>query len=205
MKIASSGIPHNLVEELTAELRPEIEAEIDTDTFAYRSTDAPSWISFLATADWWVQALATYAALYVAEIVKEAGKDTWKNRAKAVTAVRSVGNAIRKLASSIAHVRSKLEPGSSVTVGIPVPDWVYTTDLKLSTEDEDELAVELALFVHHLPKLGALIESEGLHQGAAVGWINLRILPDGSLEVQWMDKQSLDDCRRVLPLDRGAL
>lgn len=123
MRITASGIPHNLVEELTAELRPEIEAEVDTGTFAYRSTDVPSWISFLATADWWVQALAAYAALYIAEIVKEAAKDTWKNRAKAVAAVRSVGNAIRKLASSISRVRSKLEPGSSVTVGIPVPDW----------------------------------------------------------------------------------
>lgn len=204
MKIASSGVSFSLVEELTAELRPDIEAEVDTGTLAYRSTDVPSWISFLATADWWVQALAAYATLYIAEIVKEAGKDTWKNRAKAVTAVRSVGNTIRKLASSIARLRSKLEPGSSVTVGIPVPDWVYTTDLKLSAEDEDELSVELALFVHHLPELEALIESEGLHLGAAVGWINLRILPDGSLEVQWMDKQSLDDCRRVLPLDRNA-
>lgn len=204
MKIASSGVQHSLVEELIAELRPDIEAEIYTSTFAYRSTDVPSWISFLATADWWVQALAAYATLYIAEIVKEAGKDTWKNRAKAVTAVRSVGNAIRILASSIARLRSKLEPSSSVTVGIPVPDWVYTTDLKLSAEDEDELAVELALFVHHLPELEALIESEGLHQGAAVGWINLRILLDGSMEIQWMDKQSLDDCRRVLPLARSA-
>ena len=55
------------------------------------------------------------------------------------------------------------------------------------------------MFVHHLPALAMLLETEGITSGAASGWIGLTLLADGSLEVSWFDKKTLDRVSRVIP------
>ena len=51
----------------------------------------------------------------------------------------------------------------------------------------DELAVQLAVFVHYLPALVALIRKEGLTRGTVATGIQLFMLPDLSLKVSWQD------------------
>jgi hypothetical protein len=75
--------------------------------------------------------------------------------------------------------------------------------LYLSSRDKDELAVELAMFVHHLPALIALLQTEGITSGRASGWLGLELLPDGSLEVTWFEKKSLETVRPVIPFDNA--
>ena len=99
--LATSDIDPNLLEALRAELAPDIELAIDERSIAMRSVEPPSWIQFFAEAPWWAQALGAYAAVYVAELVKEAGKETWKQRANLASRSVSAANGVVKLARSL--------------------------------------------------------------------------------------------------------
>ena len=120
MKVLStSDVQLGVLRELVGDLAPEIELEVDDRQLFMKSTEPPSWITFLADADWWVKALAAYAALYIAELVREAAKDTWKNRAKAISGLAAAGNQIRQLAESMAHLRARLAPGLGSSLVYP--------------------------------------------------------------------------------------
>ena len=199
MKVTSTrDVPLEVLRELKAELGPEFDLDVETQV-GLLSAEPPSWISFIAESQWWVNAVAAYAALYIAEIVKEAGKDTWKNRGKAYAALRTSSDKLKTFASAIAKTLSRLRPQTRAVVGLPIPDEIYTTQLYLTSRDEDELAVEVAMFVHHLPALVELLENEGIASGRASGWVGLTLLADGALEVSWFDKKSLAQVRQVIP------
>lgn len=188
---------------LSDELRPDFDLEVDEGQVVLLSTEPPSWITFIAESQWWVQALAAYAALYVAEIVKEAGKDTWKNRGRALAVLGTSSDKLKKLAAGIARTLARLRPTTRAVVAIPIPDEIYATQLYLSSRDENEIAVEIAMFIHHLPALVEFMDRESLAVGKASGWIGLQLLDDGSLEITWFDKQSLDRVHHVIPLQRA--
>lgn len=199
MKVVSTtDVSLEVLSDLKAELGPEFDLDIETRV-GLHSAEPPSWVSFIAESQWWVQALAAYAAVYVAEIVKEAGKDTWRNRGKGYAVLGSSTDKLKRFARAIARALSRLRPQTRAIVGLPVPDDIYTTQLYLSSADENELAVELAMFVHHLPLLIKVMENEGITAGRVSGWVGLTLLADGSLEVSWFDKKSLDQVRRVIP------
>lgn len=202
LKVTSTrDVPLEVLHDLREQLGPDFDLEVNGQV-AFFSAEPPSWITFIAQGSWWIQALSAYAALYVAEIVKEAGKDTWKNRGKTLAALRGTSDGIKRFASGIANVLSRLRPNTRAIVGVPLPDKVYSTQLYLSSQDEDELAVEIAMFVHHLPALTKLIEAEGLTSGRASEGVGLTLLQDGSLEVRWFDEESLVEVRRVISFQK---
>ena len=65
--------------------------------------------------------MAACGAIYVAEIIREAAKETWKNRGKAVAAVASAGNVIKRLTTGIANLRQDLSPKTSIRIALPIP------------------------------------------------------------------------------------
>jgi hypothetical protein len=169
--------------QLVAEIAQEISSELDESQIFLRSGDPPSWVSLLAGADWWIKVLAGYAVLYVTEIVKEAGKETWRNRAKVVVLASAGANLVGKLATSLHRLRGRLLCKTSIGIGLPVPDTYFATRLRLEGADVDEMTLEVALFVHHLPALQALLAEAGLDSGRYSGAVVLRLLPDGGLSV----------------------
>jgi hypothetical protein len=66
----------------------------------------------------------------------------------------------------------------------------------------DELAVQIAAFVHHLPALQALIRDEGLTRSTIATGIQLELQPDLSLKASWQDG-SLKWQTRMLTLPDG--
>ena len=201
MKVLStSDVQLGVLRELVGDLAPEIELEVDDRQLFMKSTEPPSWITFLADADWWVKALAAYAALYIAELVREAAKDTWKNRAKAISGLAAAGNQIRQLAESMAHLRARLAPRTRIEFGIPFPEEHWPTRFQLLGSDPDEIALQLALFVHHLPALQSFIVVNGLNGRRVAAGMSLKLLADGSLEVSWQDGDSLTLRKHVLKL-----
>src|ERR1017187_10008870 len=64
---------------LSTELGSDFEIEIDEMPRSYKSAVPPSWVRCYAENSWWIKGLGAYAAIYVAEIVTEAAKNTWKN------------------------------------------------------------------------------------------------------------------------------
>lgn len=196
--LSTSDIQLEMLRELREDLAPDVAFEVDDRQIFLRSVDAPSWVSFLAESPWWIKMLAAYSAVYVAEIVREAAKDTWKSRAKAVAAVRGAGNRLWRLAEGIKGLRKRLPGRTRIEVGLPFPEEYFATCLELSGSTVEEIALQLALFVHHLPGLEALISSQSLDRDRVAGGMRLRLLGDGSLAVSWQDGQTLEVRQQVL-------
>jgi hypothetical protein len=106
---------------LRDELGTEFDLHIDETPRLYKS-DVPSWVRFLAEADWYTKVLGGYAALYVAEIVKEAAKETWKSRSKIISEAVGVGNRIKHFATALANLRNRTAPETLLEIVVPFPD-----------------------------------------------------------------------------------
>lgn len=169
-----------------------------------RSAEPPSWIQLFAEAPWWVQALSAYAAVYVAEIVKGAGKETWQNRAKIASTVAGTMNRIARFAFSLIKLKSAAKARTKLVLGLPVPDDHFGVRFELIGQDEDVLATEIALFVNYIPAIEQLIEAEGLSEGQVTGAIILVVTDDASLRVTWMDRECLEVQERLLRLEEEA-
>jgi len=119
--------------------------------------------------------------------VKEAGKDTWKNRAKIWSATVTAVHRVNQFATALGRLRSRLRSKTRIEVGLPVPNGDDGTRLELEGSDVDELALQLALFVHHLPTLLDLMRKEKFDRSSVASGIQLKLLSDASLQVSWQD------------------
>jgi hypothetical protein len=201
MRALSTGdIPLDDLRDLTTQLGPDFGMEIDKRQVVFKSIDPPSWVVFFAEADWWIKVLLASAGLYFAEIVKEAGKDTWKNRAKILSAAAATGDRVRQLAVALASFRRRLAERTRISIGLPTPNDYDGTRFELVGADVDELVVQLAAFVHYLPALAVLMREERLDRVRVATGIRLRMRADFSLEVSWQDS-SLKKQTRVLTFD----
>jgi hypothetical protein len=198
--VFTMDVPDNALQELARELSPEIPLEIDDQRIVLMSTEPPSWISFLADAPWWQQALAAYGALYVAKIVEAAAANTWKSRANAVAAAVGSGNRIRRFAGALWDLRKRIPPHTRLQLGLPQPSEFFPACVRLDPASLEALELQIAMFVHYVPRLAALIQSERLNEGTVATGIHLDLRDDGSLEVSWQPRGSPTPQRRVLTL-----
>jgi hypothetical protein len=186
------------------ELRTELQVEVEDSQIFLRSAEPPSWVALLANADWWVKGLAAYAALFVAELVKEGAKETWRQRGKALAAATLVGGQLRRLGGAIAALRGRLSARTTIGIGLPVPNDYFTTRLALEGDEPDLLCAQLALFVHHLPALKQLLATHGIAEGGAATGVFLSLQDDGSLLVSWHEAETLKVREHVLPLRQAV-
>jgi hypothetical protein len=188
-------VPLPVLHDFALTLPPDISVEVSESQFFLLSADPPSWVSLLATFDWWFP-LKAGATVFAAELMKEAAKDTWKNKAAIASwARRTTGEVLHRLATSIAQLKSRLSRHTSILIGLPVPDEHFGARLALSDDGPDAMLFEIAVLVAHLPALRAFLETESPQPIA--GFI-LSVGTDGSLEVSWLDRASLNEERRVL-------
>lgn len=115
----------------------------------------------------------------------------------------ATGDRVRQLAVALGRLRTRLGSKTGLQIGLPVPDDYDGTRLELVGSDAEELAFQVAMFVHYLPALMDLIQQEKLGRSRVATGIQLQILADASLEVSWQDSDSLKKEVRVLAL--GAL
>jgi hypothetical protein len=203
--VSTSDVPLQDLEEFAGQLRPGLDAEVDTRQVSFRSVDPPSFVTFLAEAPWWVQALAMYAGLYVTELVKEAAKETWRQRGKALVVPKVAGDQLRRLAGAIAALRTRLSDKTTIGVGLPQPSEFFPTRLALEGEDPELVAVQLALFIHHLPALSEFISMHGLAESGKVATgVFLNLQDDGSLLISWHDSDTLQVREYTLKLRDGV-
>lgn len=188
---ATDDVPNEPLNEFRAETAAELNLQIEEERYFLKSLDAPSWVRLVAELDWWQQALSAASALYIAELVKEAAKETWKSRAKLLTVAASSVRAIRTLAVRLVQLKRKLEERTEVVVGVPLPHEYFDTQLILRAKDPAETEIELALFVHYLPAVKALIDEQASkNQPASTGYF-LEIQPNTDLLVWWFDSETL--------------
>ena len=177
--------------DLQADLRAEFHVSAEDSRFFAKSLDAPSWVRLVAELSWWQQALAAAAALYVAELVKEAAKDTWKSRAKLIPVAVAAGSSVKRFVALVRTFKSKLSSRTVVIVGLPDPDEYFGVHFELPFDDPASTELAMALFVHYQPAVARLIKE---HQASGIRAITgyfLELLPDASLHVSWFDSKSL--------------
>ncbi len=196
----TSDVPLGELRHLSAELGADFGIEIDETSRFYKGGIPPSWIRIFADADVWTKFFGAYVALYVAEIVKEAGKDTWKNRKAVVAAAGGALDRIRQYASALANMRSRLAPQTRIEIALPFPDEYDGTILELVADEANVFAFQLAVFVNYLPAINELIRKEGLSSATVATGIQLSLLADLSLTARWQDA-SLSWQTRTLTLD----
>lgn len=186
LKINAEALPH------------EWEVAVDEHQMFFRSLDVPSWVSLIAKVPWWLRFLAAAASIYVTGIINEAGKDTWKNRSKIVSAVRKAPTAITNLAEFIMRARASVSPKTYFELAIPFPDDFNTIRLKLNDKCIKEVEFSIALFVYYLPELQNLWSAEGLIENPPAAGLQLELNDDLSMTVEWQDHSTLTKQKRTL-------
>jgi len=196
--LATDDISDDLVESFRADLVDIFGKAEDDGHMCFRSQDAPSWIRLVADADLWVQALTAGGALYIAELIKEAAKETWRSRAKIVAGAVGAGGRVRALATKIIRFKSLAPERVAVVVVLPIPHEYFGAQLQVSSTDPDVLELELALFVHYLPAVKALIETnERDGHKAATGYF-LELEGNGALRISWFAHDTLKKMETVI-------
>lgn len=198
--LSTKDVPLERLREFGEDLGPEFEFEIKEGRIVLLSAEPPSWIHLIADSSWWVSLFSAAAALYVAEIVKEAAKESWKNRAKVVAVVVGATNKVRLFAEKIVRLKQKLPERTEVVLALPVPNDYFGVRLALSTQDPDLLAVQISLFVTHMPALVEVIWNEKLDGSRVANGLFLELLENGDLKVVWFNRESLEREELVIPL-----
>ena len=201
---STGDIPLALLDDFREELAPDVELHVEESQAFFRSVEPPSWIALLAEGSWWIKAMGAYAALFVAELVREAGKDTWKNRAEIAKRSASALGKIAVLARRLFALTPRLPTRTTISVGLPFPDEHFATELELTGRDEYEVAAEIALFVRYLPVLEQLLEAESFTRDSIAAGIQLQLQADLSLEVTWIDARALTIRSRTLRLPQSG-
>lgn len=201
MKITwSQGIDIATIQEFEESLGKDLNAALDERGLSYRSPNAPSFVQLLADAPWWAQLLGTAASLLVAEIIKEAGKDAWKQKSKLAAVVAAAGAKMLRLGSSIVSLRENLPKGTTIAVGLPIPDDIFGLRLNLGESGLD-LVDEITIFALYLPLIEKAIERNALSEGKVTGAIFASLHEDLSLKIAWMDRGSLRIIEERLQLE----
>lgn len=196
---STDDVSIQILREFREDLGLDFDLEVDEGQTMLLSMEPPSWIHLLAQSEWWVGMFAAASALYVAELVKEAAKETWKNRGKVVGAVIGAANKARSFAEKINQLRQRLSERTEIVLVLPVSHEYFGSALLLSARDVDTLAIEIALFVHHLPVLAELMCSEDLEGSRAATGLFLALLDNGDMKVSWVDRDSMEVNARVIP------
>jgi len=189
-----------ILREFGEDLGSDFDLEVDDSQTMLLSEGPPSWIHLIAQSEWWLNGLAVASALYVAELIKESAKETWKNKAKVAAAFVGVTNKVRTFAEKIIKLRQRLPERTAVVLALPVPHDYFGSMLALSARDADTLTVEIALFVHHLPALGKLMREADLEGSRTATGLFLVLLDNGDLKVSWVDRDSMEVQSRVILL-----
>jgi hypothetical protein len=161
----------------------------------------PSWIRLIAEADTWINLVSLAAGLYVAELVKESAKESWKSRAKAIAAMVRSGSKLRELAKRVLRLKTDVGHGTEIGIALPRPHIYFGTHLHLSGQDVETLELELALFGHYLPAIKALLNSEGQQAHCAATGYFLKLADDGSLHISWFSNETFARHDIVISLD----
>lgn len=148
MRLSATGdVPDDRLAMLASDLRELVQVDVDEARTGYKSVEPRSWIVLLERIPTWAAILGPSAAVFLKELLKEAAKDTYWNKA-------AIGRALAR----------------------PVVG-----------QDEYPIAVELALFIKHGGGIQAVLDDVQRDGKHVIGQITLTLLPDGTMQAQWMD------------------
>ena len=198
--LANAEIPASAMAAFKNELEGVIGVDDTSDRVMQLSLDPPAWINLVERTELWHAAFGAVAAVYVAELVKEAAKATWKVAALTVSAAAGAATKLAKLGAGSLALKLSLGERSEVHISIPQTNEYFSARLNLSTDSPEVLQAELALFVTHLPAVVALAGQHKTDNSPPATGYFLSINEDLSLSIVWFDGKSLERNELQIPL-----
>ena len=196
---ATHDVPNSELAALAASITSVGPVVVRDARALFKSAEPPSWISLIEQAPIWLKILGGPASLWAAGFFGEAGKESWQNRSAIAKRLRDPATRpLRSLVEAIKAFRMSVRLETDVDIGLPYPDDHFGTKLRLNGRDTELLTAEIALFVHHLPRLVLLLKEIAESGDGIIGGISLSLDDDGSLVVVWMGRESLEQHTRVL-------
>ena len=180
IQVVYANVADSALDEFVADLKNSVGVDPETTEIKLRSLDPPSWITFLAAAPWWQQALGAAAASLVVGALNKAGQDVYQ----------SISNLVKKsdplieFASCLCRFCQR-NRRIRLVIGIRSHEQFNGTTLPI--ECDSQIESKVALFVHHVPQLIELIENERILD-KVFGGIYLQLFDNGALCVKWLEE-----------------
>lgn len=179
---ATSDVPEGTLESFAARAPMVLPIALDPKRAFFRSHEAPSWIHFLQTPEFWITTIVGSAAW-------DGLKAGIKHRSDIVAALRGAGSQIvMDFAVSLAHLRSQISERTELFIGCPIPNDWFATVMLLRGADPEVLAGEISTFLTHMPAIDRFYSDNA---GNVTGQVTLEIADDGALLIRWMDIETL--------------
>ena len=188
--IQSTGdIPLETLESVFGDSIAAEVTEIDERQYFFKSMDAPSWVQLLANVETWQALLGGGLSLYAAGFLAEAGKDTWKNRARISKTIRGGSRMLLQLATRVVTLQNLIGRETRIEIGIPIADDHYSALLPISIGSAEEVELQLARFSAHAAALSEMLNRSDVKP---LGWVILSLAENGDLLVEWSDVETME-------------
>jgi hypothetical protein len=198
--VATEHVPEGPLVAFRELVAAQFHVELETVRVHLRSNDAPSWVQVLADSPWWQLAFGTAAAQYVAELIKEAARETWTARASAIGALVDATNHLRRFVAQVTKLQRELPAETRVSLGLSDPEGFAEVSFALSLDETHRCELSVALVVHHMRELMGLIQSHHAKDIHPPTGYSAQLDPDGSLRVRWHNPVSRAGECAVFPL-----
>jgi hypothetical protein len=170
--------------------------QVEEGQMCFRSAEPPSWMTLVASLQWWQALLGAGLGIAATTFVTEATKDAWKQRSRGVSAAKGGVQALASLATKIVALRGVGWPNTRVQIGIPMQNEFFPAILDVSSGSPAEIKARLAAFCIHAPAILKLTEDELFDP---VGSPVMQLRDTGDLEIRWMDGKTLGERKAILP------
>jgi hypothetical protein len=186
--LATDDIPGSLLKEFIESLNEDEHLVEERSRLALCSGEPPSLVNLLIDAEWWIKAFGIYAAIFLGEIVKEAGKDAWRNKGEIPATIGKYGNKFISLIEKIQALREKLQKKTQCNIIIRLNAYsdYHGPRISLSFASTEDAILHLAIFTKHMSALLDFIRDNDIASRAATG-IHLRINEDYSISMTWLE------------------
>ncbi len=140
-----------------------------------------------AAADWWP--LKAAATVYLGALAKRAADATWTGLAERLRSKEV--EPLKDVATDLALTAKKAGTDVEIVVGLDVPDDFQGTAMVIRTQEPEEVARMLAIFVARADEISTLISAEAAGDQRPVGRVEVILEEDGQVLVRWMSKSDL--------------
>jgi hypothetical protein len=194
---STEDLPLVLLKSVFAE-PPWVEiVEVEDRQMCFRSVSPPSWMTFVATLQWWQALLGAGLGVVATTVLTEASKDAWKHKARIGKAINSGTVALLDLAKKIVTLQGLGQSHTKVLVGIPMPNEFFPAVMEVKGTTPEEIELKIAQFCLHASGIQTLLEEGRLDP---IGSPVMELCDDGDLAIKWMDRKTLEERSVLLSL-----
>ncbi|MFH2068273.1 MAG: hypothetical protein ABII89_02260 [Candidatus Omnitrophota bacterium] len=193
----TGDIPIAARQRLGSEISAIIPLEIEpVPSFRSALSDQPSFIQIIAYVAVWTP-LTIAASNFLAQLAKRAADDAWDHKKEIAIKLKTNTVALlKKFTEALNKARQASNQNPYIIVGIPLPEDHFGTTFRFQAEDENDIAWFVANFLIKAEAIEKAIQEEMAGEHRPFASIQLHLQKDGSLIMQWMDRNELNEYKR---------